>query len=149
MKRTISFLLSLAMIITMLPAGAFAAELETTPVVESQAVTEAPAEQETEAAETTAAETEPVETTEAVIPEEPAAETEEAPTEAAAAETVAEEAAATVEDDFRAALENAAANGTGLTVWDEVILTENLTVNPTPPCSRSDHQHRHYGRSPT
>ena len=138
MKRTISFLLSLAMIITMLPAGAFAAELETTPVAETQAVTEAPTEQETEAAETTAAETEPVETTEAVIPEEPAAETEEAPTEAAAAETVAEEAAATVEDDFRAALENAAANGTGLTVWDEITLTRDLTVNMTGELSFAD-----------
>ena len=124
MKRILSFLLSVAMIITMLPAGAFAAELETTPAVETQAVTEAPAEQETEAALTEAApeETEAPETTEAAVEE-----------------TVAETAAATVEDDFRAAVAAAEASGENLAVWDEITLTADLTINMTGELSFADY----------
>lgn len=141
MKRTISFLLSLAMIITMLPAGAFAAELETTPVVETQAVTEAPTEQETEAAETTAAETEPVETTAVEtepteIPEETTAPTEETvpePTEAVVEETTeiaaeeTEEAAAEQTMSFK---EFKAMLATG-DAWvnAKVIIEEDLVVD--------------------
>ena len=142
MKRILSFLLSLAMIISMVPAGAFATELETAPVAETQAVTEAPTEQETEAPETEPAEAPAAETEPAELPEETMpAETEEVipeTTEVSVEETVAEAAVATAEDDFRAAIAAAEESGENLPIWDEITLTRDLTVNMTGELSFAD-----------
>ena len=120
MKRILSLLLSIVMVLSMMPAGAFASTLEetapeTTEVIleETVAETTAAPEEPTEAsvAETTATEEAVEETTEASeeVPEETTAVTEEETTpvsEETVAETLAEEAAAEEADDEEVVLES-------------------------------------------